>query len=191
MDYNERLDVEGHQHVPPGSRKSWLGPTLVFALAGVVTAISLAACSNGKPAPVDRASAGCYSGQFQLQASPAAAAKGQMITLSASGKWPVRDTFHNVGTDSYGLLGTSSNGKFVAKYNVAAIAQGVQRNPNIPVGSSNALGGVGLPNRPFQVQVPPVSAGRYIVKFVYVVTPDGGGKPKPYDLCASLTVTTN
>lgn len=101
------------------------------------------------------------------------------------------DTFHNVGTDSYGLLGISSDGGFVAKYHVAAIAPGVQRDPNIPVGGSNALSDVGLPNRPFQIQIPPVGAGRYIVKFVYAVTPDGGGKAKMYDLCAPLTVTAN
>lgn len=152
-----------------------------------VTAVILAACSSGTSAPPHADSLGCYSGPFHLKASPDSASEGQTVTLAAAGRWGVSDTVHDVGTDSYGLLGTSEKGEFVAKYNVAAIAQGVQHEPNIPVGSSEGLSAVGLPNRPFQIVVPDVSPGNYIVKFTYSVTPGGRG-PRNYELCAKLDV---
>lgn len=185
------LDGASGRHHRPGSGMARPGHCLAAILAGAVTAIGLASCSSAKPAPARQETLGCYTGPFELKASPGAAGKGQLVALSASGKWPVSDTVHDVGTESYGLLGTADGGRFVAKYNLGAIAQGVQREPNSPVGGSNALGGVGLPNRPFRIEVPAVSAGSYLVEFTYTVTPSGGGKPRQYHLCAPLTVTAN
>lgn len=134
-------------------------------------------------------SLGCYIGTFRLRVSPTHERPGQTVTLAANGP---RAPSGGVGTESWGLLGTAPGGHFAAIYNLAAIAPGVQHQHNIPAGSSGGLAGVGLPNRPFRVQVPPVPSGSYIIQFAYSVDPgsmgNAGSGPKTYTLCARLRV---
>jgi hypothetical protein len=55
---------------------------------------------------------------------------------------------------------------------------------------TGAVGGVGLPNKPFRVQVPTVGTGDYVVQFSYSVAPGTtGGGPGLYHLCTSLHVS--
>jgi hypothetical protein len=95
-----------------------------------------------------------------------------------------------VGTQIWGLLGTAAKGHFVTTYNLAAIVPGIYHQQNIPAGSAAVLDGLGLPNIPFRVRVPPVHGGNYLIKFVYSVTPEAlGTSPRLYDLCAALHVS--
>jgi hypothetical protein len=59
---------------------------------------------------------------------------------------------------------------------------------NWPAGSRVAMAGVGLRNRPFSIDVPPVPAGRYEIQFV-LSTSRSGGPSVNRTLCASLRVT--
>jgi hypothetical protein len=108
-----------------------------------------------------------------------------MVTLTANGP----QLSGRAGIASWGLFGTEKNSGFLALYNMSAILPGVGRPENIPVSSDDALAGVELPNRPLQARVPHVTAGNYIMKFSYALTPGPSGKgPKTYPLCASLDV---
>jgi hypothetical protein len=154
--------------------------------AGVVCvalAVSAAACSGPAPASWPK---GCYAGTIHLKVSPGTARPGDLVTVAAGGPW----SGGNVTTQSYGLLGTAENGRFAATYNLAAIAPGVGREPNTPIGPSGAASGVGLPDRPFRIQVPAVPAGDYFVQFSYSVAPGATSSdgPKLYNLCTSLHV---
>lgn len=160
------------------------------ALVIIALAVGSVACTRqASPPPSVRHvnSLGCYVGAFHLKVSPSPARSGEVVTVSASGPWRGRD----VGTDSYGLLGTNKDGHFVRMYYLAAITPGGPRRRNIPVSRSVGVGGVGLPNRPFQIEVPPVRSGDYIIQFDYSVTPapTGSGGSATYDLCAPLHVT--
>jgi hypothetical protein len=154
----------------------------IFCLA---LAVSAAACSGPAPPSWPK---GCYTGAIHLKVSPGTARPGDLVTVAADGPWPGG----NVTTQSYGLLGTEKNGRFAATYNLAAIAPGVGRQPNTPVGPSGAVAGVGLPDKPFRIQVPAVPSGDYLVQFSYSVAPGAASSdgPKLYDLCTSLHVSS-
>ena len=132
-------------------------------------------------------SLGCYVGTFRLHISSTHARVGQSVTLAANRP---RAPAAGVSTESWGLLGTNSGGHFAATYNMAAITAFGPHARNAPLGT--ALGGVGLPNRPFRVRVPPVPNGSYIIQFAYFVEPgsmgNAGRSEKAYTLCAPLRV---
>ena len=154
---------------------------LGFALATAATACT----GTGSPPSRSAYPPGC-SKAFQLVVSARSAAPSQLLTVSARGSWPTSD----VTTESYGLLGTVRGGRFVPSYNLAAIVPGIQNGKNIPVGTSDGVGGVGLPNKPFRIKVPPVRGGSYIIQFSYSAAPasNSTGGPKVYNLCAPLHV---
>ena len=163
-------------------------------MLGVALAVSVAGCSAQGPLHHTNSvkrhvnSLGCYVGTFRLHISPTGARPGQIVTLAANG--PRRDG--GVGTSSWGLLGTTSNGHFAAAYNLAVIIPGSQHQRNIPAGSGVLLAGVGLSNRAFRVEVPPVPSGNYMIQFAYSVVPglmgNTGAGPRSYTLCARLHV---
>lgn len=161
-------------------RRARLGGAVIFCLA---VAFSSAACSGQSQAQEPR---GCYVGAYHLKVNPSNAGPDDLVTVTASGPWQS----NNVTTESYGLFGTDKGGRFVATYNLAAIAPGIQRGKNVPIGPSGAVGGVGLPNKPFRVRVPTVPGGDYVVQFSYSVSPGASSSngPKLYNLCASLHV---
>lgn len=166
------------------------------ALVCLVAATVLDACTGHGPAPRQSAgshtnSLGCYSGRFWLKADPNTVRDGQLVRLTTSGRWPVHDVTHDVITESYGMLGFAENHRFVNKYYLAAIAPGIQQNRNVPAAGSVALGGVGLPNQPFEVQIPPVHSGNYIIQFKYTILSQSTGPsagPVSYNLCAEVNV---
>ncbi len=127
-------------------------------------------------------SAGCFLGKYHLAASESAARPGELVTLSQQG---VRG-LTAASIDSWGLLGNVIGGRFVALWNLAAITQSVGRTPNVRVGSSTALAGVGLPNRPFQVEVPSVASGHYLIQFGFTVS--GPVRSRNYTLCTPIEV---
>jgi len=161
-------------------RRARLGGAVIFCLA---VAFSSAACSGQSHAQEPK---GCYVGAYHLKVNPSNAGPDDLVTVTASGPWQS----NNVTTESYGLFGTDKGGRFVATYNLAAIAPGIQRGKNVPIGPSGAVGGVGLPNKPFRVRVPAVPSGDYVVQFSYSVSPGASSSngPKLYNLCASLHV---
>jgi hypothetical protein len=135
-------------------------------------------------------SLGCYTGPVWLQVRPSSAPAGSLVGIRAEGHWRARRK-RDVGTQTWGLLGTAVKGHFVTTYNLAAIVPGIYHQQNAPAGSSAVLDGLGLPNIPFRVQVPPVHSGSFLIKFVYSVTPEAvGTAPRLYDLCASLHVSS-
>lgn len=154
-------------------------------------AVSTAACTGhaGRPRGYVN-SLGCYIGPVRLQASPNSAQPGSLVALQATGHWRARHAY-DVGTQSWGLLGTAAKGHFAATYNLAAIVPGLQHDQNIPAGPSVALGGIGLRNFGFRVRVPPVHSGKYVIKFTYSVTLEALGRGiRIYNLCAPLNVTS-
>lgn len=161
-------------------RRARLGGAGIFCLA---LAFSSAACSSQSQAHELR---GCYVGAYHLEVNPSTAGPDDLVTVTASGPWQG----NNITTESYGLFGMDKGGRFVATYNLAAIAPGIQREQNVPIGPSGAVGGVGLPNEPFRVRVPTVPNGDYVVQFSYSVSPGASSSngPRLYNLCASLHV---
>jgi hypothetical protein len=156
----------------------------IFCLA--LTVGSGACSSQGSNQSAGAVPKGCYAGAFHLKIRPSVAEPGNLVIVDAHGPWDSR----NVGTESYGLLGIVKSGRFIPIYNLAAIVAGIRREQNVPVGPSGGVGGVGLPNRPFRIEVPPVPGGHYIVQFSYSIAPGktGAEGPKLYDLCTSLLV---
>jgi hypothetical protein len=162
-------------------------------LVVTVLAVCAAGCAGEKPIVYSNSvtrdvnSLGCYVGTFRLHISSTHARVGQSVTLAANGP---RAPAAGVSTESWGLLGTDSGGHFAATYNLAAITAFDPHARNVPLGS--ALAGVGLPNRPFRVRVPPVPSGSYIIQFAYFVEPgamgNAGRGEKAYTLCAPLHV---
>ena len=167
-------------------RAGFLATILAVAAAGCTTAGPID-YSNSVTRHVN--SLDCYVGTFRLHISSTHARVGQSVTLAANGP---RAPAAGVSTESWGLLGTNSGEHFAAAYNLAAIAPGIPHQRNVPVGPNNAVGGVGLPNRPFRVRVPPVPSGSYIIQFAYFVEPgsmgNAGRNEKAYTLCAPLHV---
>jgi hypothetical protein len=120
-----------------------------------------------------------------LKLSASTARPADLVTVRSEGPW--HDS--NVETGNYGLLGITKNGRFTPVYNLAALAPGILPGHNFPFGSSNRIAGVGLPNRPFHIRVPPVRNGMYIVQFNYSAAPTtSNAGPKTYNLCASLHI---
>ena len=155
-------------------------------LLGFALATATAACTGTSSSPPRSAYPSGCSRAFRLEVSAKSAVPKELLTVSAQGSWPTSD----VTTESYGLLGTVRSGRFVPSYNLAAIVPGIQNGKNFPVGASGGVGGVGLPNKPFKIEVPPVSSGSYIVEFSYSAAPasNGGAGPKVYNLCALLHI---
>jgi hypothetical protein len=151
--------------------------------AGAALALCVGACTTpSQSSPYPR---GCYTGPLHLKLSTSTARPGDMVTVRSEGSWHSRNT----ETENYGLLGTTKGGRFISVYNLAAITPGTSSEHNFPVGSSNSIAGVGLPNRPFRIQIPPVSDGTYIVRFLYSAAPAGSNAgPKTYNLCTSLHI---
>lgn len=163
------------------------------AAAGVgclALAMTAAACTGHAARPRGHVSSlGCYIGSVWLQASPSSAQAGTLVAITAEGHWRARRA-RDVGTQTWGLLGTAAEGRFVATYNLAAIVPGIYHQQNVPAGSAAALDSLGLPNIGFRVQVPPVPSGNYLIKFTYSVTPEAvGTAPRLYDLCTALHVS--
>ena len=160
-----------------------------MGLIGIVLglAVSAAACASHLSAPpLPAKEVGCYSGNIRLTVSPSSAHPGQIVSLRATGTWHSRFVI----TDSWGLLDTTINGHLTPIYNLAAIAVGIPRHQNVPVGPAGAIASVGLPNRPFRVEVPNTPSGLYIIEFTYSAAPASTGRgPKIYDLCAQLNVS--
>lgn len=158
-----------------------------------VLAVAAAGCATAEPIVYSNSmtqhvnSLGCYLGRFQLHISSTHARVGQSVTLAANGP---RAPAAGVSTENWGLLGTNSGGHFTATYNLAAITAFDPHARNVPLGTG--LAGVGLPNRPFRVRVPPVPNGSYIIQFAYFVEPgsmgNAGRSEKAYTLCAPLHV---
>ena len=178
-------------------RPSWIGRRSIPGRTGLLVSI-VAACaagctategplvySNSVTKPVN--SLGCYIGTFRLHISSTHARPDQTVRLAATGPGTPSA---GVITESWGLLGTASNGRFVASYNLAAITPFLRHAHNAPLGT--ILAGVGLPNRPFRVRVPHVPSGNYVIQFAYTVNPGSMGNPGPgaktYTLCAALHV---
>lgn len=162
------------------------GTGRVLAGLSLAGALTLSACT-GQPPPPKASSPGCHPGPQRLAVSPDPATAGQVAVVTASGPWHVPDTIHDVTTESAGLLGRAAGGHFQAVYNIAVILPGmVSRNTR--VGSQQGLSGVGLPNKPFRIRVPPVTPGSYLLKFPYTVTPESSGSPKTYQLCAKFSI---
>ena len=123
---------------------------------------------------------------MRLTVAPSSAHPGQIVSLTATGTWHSRF----VTTDSWGLLDTAINGNLTPIYDLAAIAPGIPRHQNVPAGPAVAISGVGLPNKPFRIEVPHTPGGMYIIEFTYSAAPASPGKgPKVYDLCAQLNVS--
>jgi hypothetical protein len=154
-------------------------------LLGLALATAAAACTGTGSSPAHSAYPRGCSKAFRLKVSANSASPGQVLTVSAEGRW----RSSNVETESYGLLGTVRSGRFTPIYNLAAIVPGL-RQKNIPVGPSGGVGGVGLGNQPFRIKVPPVHSGSYVVQFLYSVPPtSANGGPKTYNLCALLHIS--
>lgn len=162
------------------------------AILAVVVTVSVAGCAAQGPlrgsSPVKPVnSLGCYTGSVTLSASPAQARPGEVVTVAANGL--PRNQL--VTLQSWGLLGTASGGHFTVSYNLAAVPHGSGRRPHyIKAGPDSLAAGTGLPNRPFDIAVPPVRDGKYLVQFEYSVAPQSMSTrtPESYTLCAQLRV---
>lgn len=166
--------------------KSWpIGLTALVSMAIVTSA-----CGHPSDGPGLPLANGCYKGQAQLTASPGSARAFQLVTLKLDEQW-YKTPAHDVSTESYGLLGRVENLKFIPVYNLAAIANGVEHEPNIRVSNngSTGIGGVGLPDRPFQIKIPKVNVGGYVLEFNYTVSSKSVGH-KTYILCTRLHVSS-
>ena len=154
---------------------------------GLGLMVSATACASHVAAtPLHPKRLGCYSGDVRLTVGPGSGRPGQVVSLAAIGTW------HSplVTSDSWGLLDGEVNGHLMPIYNLAAIAVGIPRRPNVRVGPAGAIASVGLPNRPFRIEVPNVPAGIYTIEFTYSAAPTSSGTgPKVYDLCARLSVS--
>lgn len=158
----------------------------IFAFA---VAFGSAACTSHLAESNHVNSLGCYIGNVHLKLAAASVRPGQTVSLRTSGQWHVHDVVHDVSTGSYGMLGTARQGRFVPIYYLSAITADGQHQPNVPVGRSVSFSGVGLPNRPFRVLVPPVHSGEYFIKFDYTVSPTASHKDlRSYSLCARLHI---
>lgn len=133
-------------------------------------------------------SLGCYTGPATLSASPAHARPGEVVTLAATGL-PRNGV---VELESGGLLGTAPDGHFTASWDLFPAPHGSGRHPHyIKADPGTLIAGTGLPNRPFDIAVPPVPDGNYLVQFEYSAAPasPGPGRPVSYTLCAPLQVS--
>ena len=158
-----------------------------FIGIGLGLTVSATACaSHVAAAPLRPKQLGCYSGDVRLTVVPGSVHPGQVARLAAIGTWHSRF----VASDSWGLLDSEINGHLMPIYNLAAIALGIPRRQNVRVGPAVAIASVGLPNRPFRIEVPNVPDGIYTIEFTYSAAPTSSGTgPKVYDLCARLTVS--
>lgn len=163
------------------------------AILAAAVAAGAAGCGKtqgqaGSPSPVKPVrSLGCYTGAT-LSAEPAHARPGEIVTLAALGL--PRDRL--VIMQNLGSLGTAPGGHFTVSYNLAAVPHGSGRRPNyLKAGPDSLAAGTGLPNRPFDIAVPPVGDGNYLVQFEYSAQPasPGPGRPVFYTLCAPLPVS--
>lgn len=161
-------------------------------LLAAVLVVSSAGCASHNSQPSGHVnSLGCYTGPQRLKVGASPARPGEVVGVAATGPWHVSDVTHDVTTSSYGLFGTEGAGRFETLYYVAAIAPGLKSERNVRFSPAAGIGGVGLPNRPFQIKVPPVRKGKYLLKFEYSVAagPAGTG-PKTYNLCAPIIVSS-
>src|SRR5215475_189740 len=138
----------------PGFGGYSLPDRTALLLAIVAMAVSAAACGvtegplvYGNSVTKHVNSLGCYVGTFRLHISSTHALPGQTVTLTANGPSAPSS---GVTTESWGLLGTASDGRFAATYNLAAITPFLRHPSNAPLGA--ILAGVGLPDRPFRVR---------------------------------------
>jgi len=158
-------------------------------LAAVLVAVGVALSGCGSVSAGGAAvtgAAGCSAGRYELYARPGVATAGQLVTLSSNAPAPI----YRAETGNWGLLGTVTSGrKFVPAWNLAAIVTGLPVTRNVPIGSSIALAGVGLPNRPFRVRLPDVAPGQYLIEFGYSIATDAAGqRRKFFTLCAPVVV---
>lgn len=168
-------------------RASRAGPSrfCTAGLLGFAMAVATVACTGTGSSPSRSAYPRGCSKAFRLKVSSNSASPGQVLTVSAEGRW----RSSNVETESYGLLSAVRGDRFVPIYNLAAMVPGMHQK-NIPVGPSGGVGGVGLGDQPLRIQIPPVHSGSYIVQFTYSVAPESAnGGPKVYNLCALLHVS--
>ena len=155
---------------------------MVLAGTAILAAVALGAAGCADQSPLR-----CSAGPAALSASPARARPGEIVTLAARG-FP-RDRL--VILQDPGSLGTASDGQFTAIYNLAAAPHGTGRHPHYSkAGSNDLVAGTGQPDRPFDIKVPPVPDGNYVIQFDYSAAPasPGPGRPASYTLCAPLRV---
>ena len=168
------------------------GCALGAALLAVAVPGSVAGC--GTPGPLRGSnpvkpvnSIGCYTGPAAMSASPADARPSEVVTLSARGL--PRDRL--VILQDLGEFGTVSGRHFAASWYLTATAYGSGRHPHdIKAGSGGGFAGTGLPDRPFDIEVPPVPGGNYVIQFDYSAAPASmsTSTPESYTLCAQLHV---
>lgn len=147
--------------------------------AGVATA--MAGCADQSPLR-------CSTGPAALSASLARARPGEIVTLGARGLPSDRPVI----MQDPGSLGTASDGQFTAIYNLTAAPHGTGRHPHYSKAEHGGfVAGTGLPSRPFDIEVPPVPAGNYIIQFVYSAAPPSPSTsgPEQYTLCTGLQVS--
>jgi hypothetical protein len=164
-----------------------MGRTLC-AIGGVavVGGIALGACSGGAPpgrAGRGAGAAGCFVGKYRLTVRPGSVEAGQLVTVAEQGPYEPR---YQLGTQSWGTLGTISDGQFRLLWNVAAIRPGLPHPNNIPSGSSLGLAGTGIPGLPFQIRIPRLPSGTYTIRFDYIM--NLVTRPVHHTLCASVDV---
>ena len=155
-----------------------------IAIVIAASVVCAAGCSGGSGNLTSSAAvaAGCFTGKYQLHVRPSTAGVGDLVTLSSTGGSP------RGLVQSWGFLGkVTSNRQFHPSWNLAAIYSGQPVSANVPIDSTVAESGVALLNRPFQIRVPQVHSGRYLVKFTYTFA-GASGRPKNYDLCATVSV---
>lgn len=159
------------------------GVALLSGAVGCAAARNTAQTSGSVPP-------GCYSGGLRLAVSPGSAHPGQLVTLRTN-------TTQSAGlmeTSNYGLFGRLKSGQFKPLYFLFAVTRPGKPPADsvLPYRQKTPIAGTGLGNRPFQVEIPRVAAGRYVIQFSYTVQPGAEKLAKvkagTYNLCAPVTV---
>lgn len=139
---------------------------------------------------------GCFIGAPHLILSPAVARPDQLVGVSVRGAWPSGTPRDLVSRFSYaGQLGIVSGSRFIPRYFLlpgipgalpharsTPVTGGVQEIGPVPVWAIPGLAA----NRPFEIKVPRVSPGYYVMEFD---SQPAYGQTKTYTLCATLRVT--
>ena len=151
--------------------------------------LGISACSPGhsSDAPGRPIANGCYKGPASLVVKPRSGRASQLATVKLEDQWSDVAT-NRITTESYGLLGRTVRSKFIPLYNIAAISDGIPPSKNFPVSSSEGVGGVGLRDRPFEIKLPQVASGSYVLEFHYTIMSKKGDN-KTYVLCGRLNVS--
>lgn len=150
-------------------------------------AILAAGVAAGTTGCADQSPLRCSTRPAALSASLARARPGEIVTLTAH-RLP-RDRL--VIMQNPGSLGTASDGQFTAIYDLGAATHGTGRHPSYRKAEGGSVAGTGLPSRPFDIEVPPVPAGNYIIQFDYSAAPasPSTSRPEQYTLCGTLQVS--